>query len=140
MQLKKGDILVEKSGGSPYQPVGRVMFIDDLPFDKPVLFSNFLQKIVVNEKVASPIYIYAYLRTLYHKNYMEYIQNQTTGIKNLLTEEFLEIPIILVDRAEQERIGQKYFGDLQEVKKRIAQAYEFLQTSRKEVGELMFQI
>lgn len=139
LQLKKGDILVEKSGGSPYQPVGRVMFIDDLPFDKPVLFSNFLQKIVVNEKVASPIYVYAYLRTLYHKNYMEYIQNQTTGIKNLLTEEFLEIPIVLLDKSEQERIGQKYFGDLQEVKKRIAQAYEFLQTSRKDVESLLLR-
>jgi hypothetical protein len=42
--LKKGDILIEKSGGSPIQPVGRVALVDDLPFDKPVVFSNFLQK------------------------------------------------------------------------------------------------
>jgi len=38
--------------------------------------------------------LYSYLKTLYHRGYMEYIQNQTTGIKNLLLEEFYKIQVI----------------------------------------------
>ena len=49
--------MIEKSGGSPAQPVGRVAFVDDLPFDKPVIFSNFLQKIRIAGDSFFPEYV-----------------------------------------------------------------------------------
>lgn len=135
LQLKKNEILIEKSGGSPVQPVGRVALIDNLPTDKPVLFSNFLQKIVVDEKKIDPIYLYSYLKSLYHRNYMEYIQNQTTGIKNLLTEDFFDIRVVTPNKETQKQIGQKYYNDIINVKQQIDNAYSELQQSRQTIDE-----
>lgn len=137
LQLKKNEILIEKSGGSPVQPVGRVALIDNLPTDKPVLFSNFLQKIIVDEKKIDPTYLYSYLKTLYHRNYMEYIQNQTTGIKNLLVEDFMSIRVIKPDTKTQQKIGQTYYNEILEVKQQIQQAYNKLQASRKTTDKLI---
>ncbi|MCZ2249301.1 MAG: N-6 DNA methylase [Bacteroidia bacterium] len=135
LKLKKNEILIEKSGGSPVQPVGRVALIDNLPTDKPVLFSNFLQKIIVDEKKIDPTYLYSYLKTLYHRNYMEYIQNQTTGIKNLLVEDFMSIRVIKPDTKTQQKIGQTYYNEILEVKQQIEEAYKRLQASRQTTDE-----
>jgi len=138
LQLKKNEILLEKSGGSPVQPVGRVAIIDELPKDKPVIFSNFLQKIVVNEKVIYPKYLYAYLKTLYLRNYMEYIQNQTTGIKNLLMEDFFAIKIVNHDPMTQKRLGDDYYQEILDVKKKIDNAYQDLRNSRLGADKTVF--
>ncbi len=133
LNLKKNEILVEKSGGSPIQPVGRVAIIQDLPNDKPVIFSNFLQKIIVNENIISSEYIYSFLRTLYHMGYMEFIQNQTTGIKNLLTDDFLNIEVIHYDTEKQKNISKKYIGQIKKAKQTIKKAYEDLYKSRNDI-------
>ena len=138
ISLKKNEILVEKSGGSPVQPVGRVALIQDLPIDKPVVFSNFLQKIVVNENIVNSEYIYSYLKTLYHLGYMEFIQNQTTGIKNLLTEDFLDIDIVLYNTKKQKTIAEKYIGEIKVAKIKIKKAYEDLYNSRITVENDIF--
>jgi type I restriction enzyme M protein len=136
--LKENEILIEKSGGSPIQPVGRVAIIKSLPTDKPVVFSNFLQKIIINRNKINPEYVYAYLRTLYHLGYMEYIQNQTTGIKNLLNEEFFGIEIVLPPDKEQKLIAEKYLGQINKAKLAIEQAYTDLYTSRIDVEGIIF--
>ena len=79
LALQKGDILIEKLGGSPIQPVGRVAFVDDLPFDKPVIFSNFLQKIRITGDSFFSEYVFTFLQAIYHLGYTEFLQNQTTG-------------------------------------------------------------
>ena len=107
LALKKGDILIEKSGGSPVQPVGRVALVDDLLFDKPVVFSNFLQKMEINKELILPEYVFVYLQVLYKAGYMDFIQNQTTGIKNLRLEDFFNIQIIKPNTAMQKEIASK---------------------------------
>ncbi len=138
LQLKENDILVEKSGGSPIQPVGRVVLIKNLPKDKPVLFSNFLQKIVIDETRANPSYIYTYLQTLYRVGFMEFIQNQTTGIKNLLLDELYNIQIVLPDKEEQEKIADDLLKKIYGAKKQIDDAYIELNESRDKVMDLIF--
>ena len=108
--LQKGDILIEKSGGSPVQPVGRVAFIDELPFDKPVVFSNFLQKIRIADSSFLPEYIFTFLQTIYHLGYTEFLQNQTTGIKNLRLDDFFKIKVPKLPMAEQKKIADLVFG------------------------------
>ena len=139
LKLKENDILVEKSGGSPIQPVGRVALIQNLPFDKPVLFSNFLQRIVIDATIINPIYVYSFLQTLHNMGYMEYIQNQTTGIKNLLLEEFNSIPIVKVSVEEQEKIAKKYIRDVENVKRKIDKAYHMLSDSREVVMSMILK-
>lgn len=129
--LKKGDILIEKSGGSSQQPVGRVAYIDrDI---ENYTFSNFLQCIRINTELCDPEYLFIYLRTIYKLNYMKYIQSQTTGIINLLMEDFLNIPIILLkDKKAQIEIIDKY-NELQVKAKQLQEEakHEFAETKAK---------
>ena len=110
LALQKGDILIEKSGGSPVQPVGRVAFIEELPFDKPVIFSNFLQKIRIADSLFAPEYIFTFLQTIYHLGYTEFLQNQTTGIKNLRLADFFKIKVTKLPMTEQKKVVAIAFG------------------------------
>lgn len=137
LQLHKNDMLIEKSGGSPAQPVGRIAIIDKLPEDKPVIFSNFLQKAVVNADVIDPGYLYSYLKTLYHRGYMEFIQNQTTGIKNLLIDDFFDIEVLVPEKEKQLAIGRKYLNGILKAQKKVQEAYQGLTQSRTIVEQLI---
>jgi restriction endonuclease S subunit len=103
IKLKAGDILIEKSGGSPIQPVGRVALIEKI--EGKYAFSNFLQCFRLKEECL-PEYLFSFLKALYRLNYMEYIQNQTTGIKNLIMEDYLSIPIPLPALKLQSNIAE----------------------------------
>ncbi len=138
LSLKENEILIEKSGGSPIQPVGRVAIIKKLPTDKPVVFSNFLQKIVINENIMNSEYVYSYLRSLYHLGYMEFIQNQTTGIKNLLNEDFFDIDIVKLNEKEQKEMADLYIGQIENSLNAIEKAYSELNKSREEVIDKIF--
>jgi len=109
LALKRDDILIEKSGGSPAQPVGRVAFIEELPFDRPVIFSNFLQKIQIENKNYLPKYVFTYLQAIYHLGYTEFLQNQTTGIKNLRLDDFFELRVPMLPKAQQSKIAKYAF-------------------------------
>ena len=65
-QLKRGDIIIEKSGGSPNQPVGRVVFFD-LNINEVFLCNNFTSILRVKEDINSK-YIFYFLRNNYKKN------------------------------------------------------------------------
>ncbi len=124
--LQKGDILIEKSGGSPVQPVGRVAFIEELPFDKPVVFSNFLQKIRIADSSFLPEYIFAFLQAIYHLGYTEFLQNQTTGIKNLRLDDFFKIKVPKLPMSEQKEIADFSFAARWKAKKKEGEAKQVL--------------
>lgn len=80
-----------------------------------------------------PQYIYTYLRVLWHLGYMEYIQNQTTGIKNLLLDEFFELEIpIIKNKDKQEKIAADYIKTLEVAQKEITKQYSAINNSRKD--------
>ena len=81
-QLKPGDIIVERSGGGPKQPVGRVVYFDSE--DGPFSFSNFTSAIrVCDREVFDPKFVFYCLLELYQSGRTEDIQRRTTGIRNL---------------------------------------------------------
>ena len=86
-QLKKGDIIIEKSGGSPNQPVGRVVFFS-LNSNEVFLCNNFTSILRVKEDINSK-YIFYFLRNNYKKNKVVKYQNKTTGIINLKLQNYL---------------------------------------------------
>lgn len=126
LALQKGEILIEKSGGSPVQPVGRVAFVEDLPFDKPVVFSNFLQKIRIAGDSFLPEYVFTFLQAIYHLGYTEFIQNQTTGIKNLRLNDFLKIKIAELSKDEQKKIAKFAFDTRKKSKEMEEKARQIL--------------
>ena len=99
--LKKGDILIEKSGGGEKTPVWRTVL-----FDKPyiALFANFMDRIRVNTSVVMPQYLQYWFRAFYSCKMSPYYINQTTGIQNinlsrLLTKEKVFYPSLKDQKA-----------------------------------------
>lgn len=99
--LESGDIIIEKSGGSPTQSTGRVCYISDELIDskKNVVCSNFCAAFRMKSKWYYK-YIYYYLHNIYSQgNFFNY-EGKTSGIRNLLLEtafQAITLPDILTD-------------------------------------------
>ena len=87
--LQPGDIIIEKSGGSDKQPVGRVVYYDGEP-DK-FLFNNFTGALRVRDKSAwYPRYVFYALYGNYVKGGTRRYENKTTGLHNLKTDQYVQ--------------------------------------------------
>ncbi len=137
VSLQKDDILIEKSGGSPVQPVGRVAMLEKLFFDEPVVFSNFLQRIRIDKDRFNPFYVFSFLKVLHSKGYTEHLQNQTTGIKNLIMGEFLSIPIPTPDLRIQKEIAIGVLKRMKLAKKKIGEGRQLLDEARNETEKMI---
>ncbi|MBR4548191.1 MAG: restriction endonuclease subunit S [Paludibacteraceae bacterium] len=101
-KLDKGDLIVEKSGGSEKQPVGRTILFD-LEGDFSV--SNFTSILRLKDKNAIlPAFLYKYLLFVYKEGVTKTMQNAATGIHNIIYDQFLSIPIPVLPKEEQQRI------------------------------------
>ena len=81
-RLERGDIILERSGGGPKQPVGRVVYFDRE--DGDFSFSNFTSAVRVKDKSTfDPHFVFYGLMELYQSGQTEDIQRRTTGIRNL---------------------------------------------------------
>lgn len=102
MDVQEDDILIEKSGGSPEQPVGRVAIITKEILDHHTLgYSNFIHKIRIDKKEINPRYVYHFLSTMYRVGTTESMQSQTNGIRNLVMNSFLKQQILIPDNQNE---------------------------------------
>ncbi len=102
-KLKYGDIIIEKSGGGPKQPVGRVVVFDKT--EGNFSFSNFTSAIRIKDKNNVDFnFLHKYLFYKYISGATEKMQNYSTGIRNLKFNEYKELPIPLPPLSEQRRI------------------------------------
>ena len=86
--LRPGDILIEKSGGGPKQPVGRVVYFDSVP--NTYVFNNFTSVLRVNDSNSwLPKYIFYALFANYQKGGTLNYQNRTTGLHNLKLDSYI---------------------------------------------------
>ena len=105
-KLKCGDIIVEKSGGSDSQPVGRTILFERK--DGDYSFSNFTSVLRIYDGYpAIPEFLNMFLQSIYQTGVTKRMQTQTTGIHNLIFDQFLAIPVLLPPIAEQSRIINK---------------------------------
>ena len=87
--LKKGDILIEKSGGSDKFPVGRVIYYDG-ENDK-YLFNNFTGLLrIKNVTTWYPKYVFYSLFANYKRGGTRCFENKTTGLHNLKTDDYVQ--------------------------------------------------
>lgn len=117
-ELKKGDLLLEKSGGGPKQPVGRiVLFNKD---EKGFSFSNFTSVLRVKDKESmTPYFLHWFLYFCYLSGVTIPMQKHTTGIRNLQMDEYKNIVIPIPPLSEQKRIVEKLdkiFADIDKAK------------------------
>ena len=102
--LKKGDIIIEKSGGSPTQPVGRVV-IFDIDEKEPYFCNNFTSILRPTDKLY-PKYSLYLMKRLYDIRKVLKFQNQTTGIINLKLNDYISKTEVDIPSLEvQEKIA-----------------------------------
>lgn len=102
MTLLRGDILIEKSGGSPVQPVGRVLLIESDMTGYG--FSNFIHRLRPNSDLINPGFLRWVLHEMHRSGVVERLQNQTTQMRNLELRDYLCARIPLPIRQEQDAI------------------------------------
>ena len=101
--LLNGDLIVEKSGGSDNNPVGRAILYEGK--NRVFSFSNFTMVLRVKDKnIVSSKFLYYYILYKYQKGTMRSMQTQTTGLHNLILEKYLAMPLYLPPYSEQQRI------------------------------------
>jgi len=87
--LRDGDLLLERSGGGPTQPVGRVGFVPrSLPNH---WFSNFVQLLRPDSSKIDPEFLGWLLLELNRSGIVERLQHQTTQMRNLDFRDYLRI-------------------------------------------------
>jgi type I restriction enzyme S subunit len=112
-QLQPGDIVIERSGGGPKQPVGRAsLFIPSDDHDDHAYFcSNFTTAIRIRDRsLFDPGYVALYLHALYLDGATETLQRATTGIRNLDWREYLRIEVPAPPLPEQQFLGRLIGG------------------------------
>lgn len=102
-RLQYGDIILEKSGGGPKQPVGRVVLFDKQ--DGIFSFSNFTAALRVREKQELDFrFLHKFLFWKYVSGVTEGMQSNSTGIRNLDGDAYKAISIAFPPLPEQQRI------------------------------------
>ena len=105
VQVQPYDILVERSGGGPNQPVGRVAMIREAMPNTG--FANFVQTLRPDAAKISPELLLWTLHQLNRSGFVEKLQNQTTQMRNLDLRDYLKV-LVPVPRnpKEQTRIAE----------------------------------
>ena len=118
-QLKFGDIILEKSGGGPNQPVGRVCLFEKK--NEKFSLSNFTCALrVKNENELNYKYLYYFLRYLYMSGETEKIQKNSTGIRNLQIKLYKDYKLFIEPLPIQVKIVAKLDLIFAEIDKVIA--------------------
>jgi type I restriction enzyme, S subunit len=102
-RLQFGDVILEKSGGGPKQPVGRVVLFDLA--EGEFSFSNFTSALRVRDHESLDFrFLHKFLHWAYLSGVTEGMQSHSTGIRNLDGDAYKAIEITFPNLAEQKRI------------------------------------
>lgn len=99
--LKRGDLVLEKSGGGEKQPVGFVVLYDD---DRPAVCSNFTAKMELSEGMNPSFWRYVHAAAYSIRLNVPSIK-QTSGIQNLDQQSYLDERAAYPPSAEQAHIA-----------------------------------
>lgn len=89
--LRAGDLLLEKSGGGPMTPVGRVGLVRE--WDEPMICANFMQLMRPDTDRVIPRWLHLYLNGFYLAGRTTSMQKASTNIRNIKASEYVKIAI-----------------------------------------------
>lgn len=102
-KLKENDIILEISGGTEEQPVGRAILVTNgilKQLDNKVICASFCKLIRPKYDIIKPNYLFQWLKFLYNKRVVDRYQLKSTGIINFKFEYFIKKGSILVPPIE----------------------------------------
>lgn len=136
MNIQANDLLIEKSGGSEDQPVGRVSILtDNILKDNTIAYSNFIHKITVEG--INPMYLYFYLKTMHNIKITDSMQSQTNGIRNLIMQEYLNQTIVVPPLQKQQEIVDHITATRKQAKALQEEGKEIIEQAKKEVERMI---
>ncbi|MBR3451294.1 MAG: restriction endonuclease subunit S [Muribaculaceae bacterium] len=99
-QLQDGDIILEISGGTAEQPVGRTVLVTDDMINRfeggRVICASFCKLIRLKKSDISPYYYFYWMQYLYDTRIIDRFQLQSTGIINFKFEHFLKKGLLMM--------------------------------------------
>ena len=84
-KLEPGDLLLERSGGGPNRPVGRIAYFNH---ESCFCYSNFMQRLRPDQRRVRPEFLAYLLSHLHLSGVTLLMQQATTGIRNLNYREY----------------------------------------------------
>jgi len=129
-RLQPGDLLLEKSGGGPNTPVGRVGFVRLV--SGPSVCSNFMQLMRPDATKVEPRYLHYFLMWIHQTGASAAFQNNSTNIRNLRIRDYVKILVPTPSLAEQRSI----VGKLDELQSACAEVSANIERRRTKAGEL----
>lgn len=97
--IKGDDIILEVSGGTQEQPVGRIVIVTKEKlnrFDNKLICASFCKLIHLNKQIVAPFFYYYWMQFVYDTRIIDRYQLQSTGIINFKFEYFLRKGDILL--------------------------------------------
>jgi len=135
-KLQFGDTIIEKSGGSPNQPVGRVVFFD-IEDENIYLCNNFTSILRPSNKVCPKYLLYSLFYLHITGRTLNY-QNKTTGIINLQLDRFLSTEKIFLPSIEEQKRIVALLDQADELRQKRKQSIDLLDKYLKSVFLEMF--
>lgn len=126
-RLKPGDLLLERSGGGPLQPVGRVALFHG--YEGRFICGNFISRLVPKRDEIDPDYLMYRLLSLHWSGGTEPLQTATTGIRNLQMKAYLAQEFQVPELDKQRRIAVH-------LKAQLAAVEEARQAAQAQLKEL----
>ncbi|MCL2075213.1 MAG: restriction endonuclease subunit S [Betaproteobacteria bacterium] len=115
-KLAVGDILLERSGGGPLQPVGRVAGFWGGDVHDKFICGNFISRLVPKQELVDSHYLLYVLLNLHVSGQTEKFQTATTGIRNLQMKQYLDNELVVpLELEEQRQIAARLKAQLTEV-------------------------
>ncbi|NCQ18727.1 MAG: hypothetical protein GW805_10440 [Ignavibacteria bacterium] len=138
LDIQTDDLLIEKSGGSRDQPVGRIAILHkDLTNNYTLCFSNFVHKIRFNQNIIYPEFAFNYLKTIHNIKITDVMQSQTNGIRNLILSEYFNLPIPIPSLTKQKEIA-KHITDIRKQAQQLKdKTKEALEKAGKEIESIL---
>ena len=133
-QLEDGDIVMEISGGTSEQPVGRTVLVTqdliDRYKDSRVICASFCKLIRLKKDIVSPYYFYYWMKFLYDTRIIDRFQLQSTGIINFKFEPFLRKGDVILPTKDVMTAFEKQVKTIHSEMNKLAQSNSLLATQR----------
>ena len=125
--LRRGDLLLEKSGGGEKSPVGFVVRYDR---EDPAVCSNFVARIVLHRDMDSRFWTYVH-RCLYAGRITERSVKQATGIQNLDQSSYFNERVAVPQYSEQRIVADFLDTQMATIDEAIATAREAIALAKE---------
>lgn len=99
-QLKKDDIVVTRTS---ILGLNKIMM-----HDLNAVYNNGLIKVTINKDIIDPVFVYAFFRSQFYKDYIQMIYNDSSTRPNMKIEYLLDFPIIIPTKESEIKFTELY--------------------------------